>query len=79
MHSHLTGNMGQDFMAVFQFDSKGGVRKCFADNTINFYRLLFGRTNLSELFQLSARCKYLSFSILHDNRMFKMCRRPLVA
>lgn len=79
MHPHLAGNMGQDLVTIFQFDSESGIGKRFADNTVNFYGWLFGRTNLPGLPQLSARRKNLSFPILDEDRMFKMRRRRTVA
>lgn len=47
MHPHLAGDMSQNLVPIFQLHTEGGVGKRFADDPINFYGWLFGRTNLA--------------------------------
>jgi hypothetical protein len=37
IHPHLSGNVSQDLMAVFQLHPEHRVRKCFGDRPVLFY------------------------------------------
>jgi len=42
VHPHLSGNMGEDFVAVFEFHAKRCIRQRLFDHAIDFNRPLFG-------------------------------------
>lgn len=47
MHTHLTGNRGDDHQTVFQFNAKHGITQCFDHCAFLFYRQLFYHIFLS--------------------------------
>lgn len=42
VHPHLSGNMGQNFVAVFEFDAEHGVRQRLDDRSFKNDRVFFG-------------------------------------
>ena len=42
MHPHLAGDMGQHFVAVFEFDAEHGVRQRLDDRSFKNDRVFFG-------------------------------------
>ena len=42
MHPHLSGDMGQNFVAIFEFDAEHGVRQRLGDRSFQNDRVFFG-------------------------------------
>ncbi|MBV6469630.1 MAG: hypothetical protein NBKEAIPA_01532 [Nitrospirae bacterium] len=42
MHPHLTRNVSQNFMPIFQFDSKHGIGQRFRHRPGHFYDIFLG-------------------------------------
>ena len=42
MHPHFPGDMGQNFVAIFEFDAEHGVRQRLGDRSFQNDRVFFG-------------------------------------
>lgn len=50
IHPHLTGNVGEDLMAIFELNEERCIRQRLLDHAIDFDRPLFGHLLLVRAF-----------------------------